>query len=197
MMDDSDGARPLTRAEQDTFDAARHDYLRVTSQGQTRLAIGTFLTGLTFAAFTALLAAAPIMPTATTPVTPDQVLFGLSGALMGLATLLFLLTTASTYAALQVLANVSPTATKALSDGTLSRLDPRDVQRLQTARALYMKPSHWIPWGLVVLVLSMPLIGWRTHPFIGVATAIIVVVLAVQLWDLVQVGLAGVRRRPQ
>ncbi len=123
----------LTADQERDFRTSRHYYLRVNSQGQNRLTISTFLTGLTFASFAALLASPPV----ASP-TVDLVLFAVSGALMGVATLLFLLAAASTYAALQLLANVSPGVAKAMDDGTPTLVDERHTRRLHDAYETFM-----------------------------------------------------------
>ena len=175
------------------FKEARHRFLRVDTQGHTRLTISTFLTGLTFAAFAALLNAPPLAPAPGSSLTPDQLLFTLSRTLMSIATLLFLLTAASTYAALQSLADVSPSAAKNLGDGVPCRLDPRDAERLRVAYTTYTAASHWVPWGLAVLLLSLPLIGWRTSPLIGGATLLTAAILGIRLRPLLGAAVDGMR----
>jgi hypothetical protein len=186
---------PVTPDEKAIFESARHHFLRVNSQGSSRLSVSTSLTGLTFAAFAALLVGPGGTPGA--PLTADQAVVTAVRVLTSIASLLFLLTAASTFAALQLLANVSPSASKSLGEGTPRGLDQRDVRRLQDAYTIFMAPSHWIPWGLVVLMLTFPVIAWHAYLLLGVGTLILMLFLAWCLRHLIGVAVDGLLRRPQ
>lgn len=179
------------------FATYRHYYLRVTSEAQNRLTISTFLGGLTFASFAALLTATSIAQFTAAIILPAIV-----DILLGAATFLFLLTTASTYSALQHIAKLSPTAVKALggdapAPGTPPPvLDPYDIDRLIDAFNSYEQPKHFIPIGLALLFLSLLLIGFQINWVVGIITTIIFGVLLSFVRTLTRTTFDTVRRKP-
>lgn len=178
------------------FATYRHYYLRVTSEAQNRLTISTFLGGLTFASFAALLTATSISQFTAATIVPAIV-----DVLLGAATFLFLLTTASTYSALQHVAKLSPTAVKDLggdppAPGTLPPvLNPNDIDRLTDAFNSYEEPKHFIPIGLGLVLLSLLLIGFQINWGVGIITTIIFVVVLFSVRTLVRTTFDTLRGR--
>lgn len=156
------------------FPLYRHYYLHVSSEAQNRLTISTFLGGLTFASFAALLSA-----TSLSSWTVQTILSAAIDILLGTATFLFLLTVAGTYTALQHLAQLSPTAVKNLGGDPPGAgqpdpvLDSRDVTRLTEAYQTYQEPRHFIPAGLALIFLSLLLIGFQINWLVGIIVTLI------------------------
>lgn len=179
------------------FATYRHYYLRVTSEAPNRLAISTFLGGLTFASFAALLTATSIAQFTAATILPAIV-----DVLLGAATFLFLLTTASTYSALQHIAKLSPTAVKALGGdppepGTPPPvLVPDDIGRLTDAFNSFEEPKHFIPTGLGLVFLSLLLISYQINWVVGIVTTIIFGVLLSFVRTLTRTTFDTVRRKP-
>ena len=160
----------------DEFPLYRHYYLRVNNEGRNRLTVGTFLTGLTFGTFTARLAV-----TALTGLNLQTLLVAAIDTFLGTATFLFLLTTLSTYTALQLLARLSPSAQAALGAPTPVALDDHDARRLKTAYTAYEEPANFILWALGLIVASLLLMAFLASPVVGIAVAFILLLLLYRL----------------
>jgi len=126
------------------FNERRHEYLKVSSQAPTRLTVSTFLGGLSFAAFAAILPTAYIPSPGPTelsrllngsamltavldPAWLGTALFAACGVFLGLTSIVFLLATMSTYTALQHQADISPRVVKQLQEGLPSNAHPPDA----------------------------------------------------------------------
>jgi len=157
------------------FPLFRHYFLRISTQGQNRLTVSTFLAGLIFASFAALLTASQI-PVDKAP-SAEQSLQAAGTAVLSLATVLFLITAFSTYIALQHLADLSPSVAKALADGTEMPIPSEDAARLQSGYKIYSETTSLIPWGLVLVLVALPIIGWHTYVYIGVITIVLLVIV--------------------
>lgn len=179
------------------FATYRHYYLRVTSEAPNRLTISTFLGGLTFASFAALLTATSIAQFTAAAILPAIV-----DVLPGAATFLFLLTTASTYSALQHIAKPSPTAVKDLGGdppepGMLPPvLVPDDIDRLTDAFNSYEQPKHFIPVGLALVFLSLLLIGYQINWIVGIIMTVIFGVLLSFVRTMTRTTFDTLRRKP-
>jgi len=179
------------------FNDCRHKYLKVTSQAPARLTVATFLTGLTFAAFAALLSV-PGVPThlfdgAKRPSSfGDNELLAVCAVLLGATTMVLLLATLSTYVALQEQADIAPSAAKLFQDGLAEgaqppqqvdagahpsvSVDERDVRRINAAFAAYDNTRILLPSGLGLLFASLIAVAFRIDLLVGAATAIVFVV---------------------
>lgn len=139
----------------------RHYYLRVNTQAATRLTMATFLAGLTFATFAALISTAQV----------DAAHLNLqqsaAAILLGVGAIAFLLATVSTYAALQRVNDVSPSTLDLFKTATPASFAFDDGERLRYAYNAYSESSAFIPCGLLLLLISMPFIGFHLRSPIG------------------------------
>ena len=131
-------------ADGEMFTRSRHYFLRISTQGQNRLTISTFLAGLTFAAFAALLTTSvPTPPLGNLGMLRWQdtlqngdwwagLLLAVVTILLGAATLAFLVAVVATYRALQHLADLSPSVVSLLTNPPHvdSRPKPLDYMRV-------------------------------------------------------------------
>jgi len=173
----------------ETFNRSRHYFLRVSTQGQNRLTISTFLAGLTFAAFAALLTTSvPTPPIGDLGTLRWQdtlqngdwwagLLLSIVTILLGAATFAFLLAVVATYRALQHLADLSPSVVSQLTNphhidsGRAYPVIPiNDQERLKDAYGIYDASADLIPRGIGALFLTLPLIALHTNWLVGVVT---------------------------
>jgi hypothetical protein len=166
------------------FQHYRHCYLRVSTQGSNRLTISTFLSGLTFASLIALLVASP--PTSTIHILNNLWWFanGILDLTLGVATLLFLVTAFGTFAALQHIANLSPTIVQTLADigsekdfnNFKFRYPLRfnlDIEEIDKAYSSYMGPALYTQTGLGLVFISLLIVNFRAGWLVGVATVVV------------------------
>jgi hypothetical protein len=205
-----------TSTSSQDFSQIRHYYLRVSTQGQNRLTIGTFLAGLTFAAFAALLTTSIPTPgwSSLGPLTVNEtlgngdwwsaLLLALVAILLGVATFTFLLAVVGTYRALQHLAKVSPSVVAMLTNpphpdptGAYPPIDEMDQERLKDAFDTYTMSAYLIPRGIGALFLTLPLIALHTNWPVGVVSIVVGLILAYRLSDLRPVVVSTIRASPE
>lgn len=143
-------------------DEAHQIYLRLNRSAPNRLTVSTFLAGFTLAAFVALFSAAQHID----QLNSDAVVLFLADAFLGVATLLFLVSTTATYVAMQRIAGLSSGAMQTV-DSVHPSFSPGDDTRLREAEAIYLEPATFIVWGLLLIVASLLLVGWHIHPALG------------------------------
>ena len=146
-----------------SHDDARKIYLRLTRSAPNRLTVSTFLAGFTLAAFVALFSSAQSIDR----ITSDTVVLLLADAFLGIATLLFLVTTTASYVAMQRLAGLSADAMLG-TEFERPSLSPGDVTMLREAEAIFLEPATYIVWGLLLIVASLLLVGWHVNPGLSV-----------------------------
>lgn len=180
----------------ETFTRPRHYFLRISTQGQNRLTISTFLAGLTFAGFAALLTTSvPTPPLGNLGTLRWQdtlqngdwwagLLLTIVTIVLGAATLAFLVTVVATYRALQHLADVSPSVVLMLANpphvdrgGTYPAIPIEDQERLQDAYRIYEASAALIPRGIGALFLTVPLIALHTSRVVGAVTLVVELIL--------------------
>lgn len=151
------GGKPDARNS--AADEAQQVYLRLSRSAPNRLTVSTFLAGFTLAAFVALFSAAQSID----HVSSDSIVLFLADAFLGIATLLFLVTTTATYIAMQRIAALSPEAMTSAESAHPS-FSPSDGVRLREAESIFLEPATFIVWGLLLIVASLLLVGWHVHP---------------------------------
>lgn len=134
-------------------------YLRVSRSAPNRLTVSTFLAGFTLAAFVALFSAAQTID----HVNSDSVVLFLADAFLGIATLLFLVTTTATYVAMQRIAALSPEAMRSV-DTLNPSFSVSDGTKVREAELIFLEPATFIVWGLLLIVASLLLVGWHVSP---------------------------------
>ncbi len=156
-------------------DEALQIYLRLSRSTPNRLTVSTFLAGFTLAAFVALFSSAQTID----HVNSDTVVLFLADAFLGIATLLFLVTTTATYVAMQRIAGLSAEAMRS-ADTAHPTFTPTDAVTLQQAETIFLEPATFIVWGLLLIVASLLLVGWHVSPGLSVVLFLGLVVLMVR-----------------
>ncbi len=156
----------------------RADYLRVNSNILTRLTVNAFLGSITFTTFAVLLPST----ISSRGLDMGTVLLLGAEALLGMATMLFLLTVFTISIMLLRLGSIDAATRQALVDGTPAiELNVFDKSILSHTCELSMAIVPVTSWGVGGILASMLLIGFYVHVIVG---AIIVVAFLIAVFQL-------------
>ena len=157
-------------------------FLRVRSNAPVRTSVSTFIGGLTFTTFTLL------MQDPGAALKHDTVLLILLEVVLGCATLFFLLTSVFNAVVQMCLASIRSELRAALEEQKpmlLQGLDQHTLEQSlgildQSVRA-YRRANWLLPWGFLLVLISMVLIGFRIHVAIGFSVTLAFIALAAYL----------------
>jgi hypothetical protein len=190
------------------YSTIRHQFLRVSTQGNNRQQSSIFLAGFTVAGLIGLLALDTTKSAVSfRPQTPsladvftELTLLG-SAAFLSLSGLLFFLAAVSAYRALQQFANLAPRTIKTLTDTEqlsigdlipsdigLSSEDLRvkiteiyaeDVPRIYTGYVMWERSGWTITVGILLSLVALLLIAFHTHVVVGGLLVIVLLFLVI------------------
>ena len=149
-----------------------------------RFQTSSFLGGITFAAFAALLVAKPadyrtaIRSIHNLLLSADSILFLASACSLGAASCILLWATIGSYAGVQKLALLSPSVIPQLRQGSSAGIPAKDAMLVKDAYDSYHRAGLAIPWAILCIMLSLICIGWQLVWAVG-AFMVIVSILAV------------------
>jgi hypothetical protein len=158
----------VTKALNCDLTAVQRHFERVTSQGPTRLQTCSFLAGLTFAAFAAILAGKPLPLSLDRPTMESLAI----DTLLGAATITLLLATMGAYSAVHDLAEIAAPQTDT-PDATL--------EKIEACYGLYHRAGDLLIWAVWGIMLSLLILGFYVSVPVGVAGLI---ALGFSLWYL-------------
>ncbi len=167
-------------------------YLRVSTQGPNRYQTSSFLAGITFAAFAALVSTKPLEFVSLNDMASqcvgrhgtgcanlhiwewlqrngDTLKLAVTFFSLGAATVLLLLTTLGAYRAMLILGDVPGKQGKALEEGTIPAGIDNFRDKIISAYKWYHKAGHLIPWPVGLILLSVVSTSFYLSVYLGFA----------------------------